>query len=88
MLRGQQPPEGVQVSQQPDLVKFSASKSAQHAEIDRLENLLDAKNKDLEKVQNIVKENTHGFDVMAVVLNQMSLKVNVRQSLPLFYLQS
>lgn len=74
VLRGQQPPEGVQVSQQPDLVKFSASKSAQHAEIDRLENLLDAKNKDLEKVKNVVKENTLGFDVMAVVLNQMSLK--------------
>eukprot|EP00090_Calanus_glacialis_P010277 TRINITY_DN18660_c0_g1_i3.p1 TRINITY_DN18660_c0_g1~~TRINITY_DN18660_c0_g1_i3.p1 ORF type:complete len:2160 (-),score=462.58 TRINITY_DN18660_c0_g1_i3:1392-7538(-) len=74
VLRGQQPPEGVQVSQQPDLVKFSASKSAQHAEIDRLENLLDAKNKDLEKVKNVVNENTLGFDVMAVVLNQMSLK--------------
>jgi len=74
LLRGQQPQEGVQVSQQPDLVKFSASKSAQHAEIDRLENLLDAKNKDLEKVRNIVKENALGFDVMAVVLNQMSIK--------------
>jgi len=74
LLRGQQAPEGVQVSQQPDLVKFSASKSAQHAEIDRLENLLDTKNKDLEKVRNIVKENSLGFDVMAVVLNQMSAK--------------
>jgi len=74
LVRGQQPQEGVQVSQQPDLVKFSASKSAQHAEIDRLENLLDAKNKDLEKVKKIVKENALGFDVMAVVLNQMSIK--------------
>lgn len=72
--RGQQPQEGVQVSQQPDLVKFSASKSAQHAEIDRLENLLETKNKDLEKVRSIVKENSIGFDVMAVVLNQMSIK--------------
>jgi len=74
LLRGHRPQEGVQVSQQPDLVKFSASKSAQHAEIDRLENLLDSKNKDLEKVRNIVKENAQGFDVMAVVLNQMSIK--------------
>jgi len=72
--RGQQTQEGVQVSQQPDLVKFSASKSAQHAEIDRLENLLETKNKDLEKVRSIVKENSIGFDVMAVVLNQMSIK--------------
>jgi len=73
-VRGQQAQEGVQVSQQPDLVKFSASKSAQHAEIDRLENLLETKNKDLEKVRSIVKENSIGFDVMAVVLNQMSIK--------------
>jgi len=72
--RGQQLREGVQVSQQPDLVKFSASESAQHAEIDRLETLLDAKNKDLEKVRNIMKENAAGFDVMSVVLNQMSIK--------------
>jgi len=73
-VRAQQAQEGVQVSQQPDLVKFSASKSAQHAEIDRLENLLETKNKDLEKVRSIVKENSIGFDVMAVVLNQMSIK--------------